>query len=324
MKAAVYYQNGGPEVLRYEDVPDPVCAPDGVLVDVEVVSLEGGDLLSRALTPLTQRPYIVGYQCAGTVCEVGANVRNRKLGDRVVALSPNGSHAERVAASAATTWLVPPGGDLLTLGCVPVAFGAAHEALFELGQLKPGQRVLIHAGAGGVGLAAIQFAKGAGAEVLTTASSDAKLAKLRELGAAHTINYKERVLKDAVRDAVGPDGVDLVVDPVGGKVLQESVECLRYRGKIVSLGLAGRELAGFNPVPLWFKNGTLLGLGIMASLQYEYGRFYGTVAQCIERVHRGELRVMVDKCFALRDASRAHAHVEQGAAFGRVVLLPRG
>jgi len=322
MKAAVYYENGGPEVLRYEDVPDPVCAPDGVVIDVEMVSLEGGDLLHRALSPLAQRPYIVGYQCAGSVREVGVNVRNRKVGDRVVALIPNGSHAERVAASAATTWPLPPDGDIIALGCVPVAFGAAHEALFELGELKAGQRVLVHAGAGGVGLAAIQLAKRAGAEVLTTASSDAKLVMLREFGATHTINYKERELKDAVRDAIGPDGVDLVVDPVGGKVLADSVDCIRYRGKIVNLGFAGRDLGGFNPVPLWYKNGSLIGLGLMASLQYEYARIYAAIAQCIERVHRGELRVIVDKRFALRDAARAHAYVEQRSAFGRVVLLP--
>jgi NADPH2:quinone reductase len=205
-----------------------------------------------------------------------------------------------------------------------VAFGAAHEALFELGKLTPGQRVLIHAGSGGVGLAAIQLARRAGAEVLATASSDAKLARLRELGASHTINYNKQSLKDAVSDAIGPAGVDLVVDPVGGKILQDSVECIRYRGKIVNLGFVGRQLGGFNPVPLWFKNGTLLGLGIMASLQCEYARFHGVVAQCIERVQRGELRVIIDKRFALRDASEAHAHVERRAAFGRVVLLPGG
>jgi NADPH2:quinone reductase len=175
-----------------------------------------------------------------------------------------------------------------------------------------------------VGLAAIQLARRAGAEVLTTASSDSKLAQLRELGAAHTINYQQRALPDAVRDAVGPGGVDLIIDPVGGKVLQDSVECLRYRGKIVNLGFAGRQLGSFNPLPLWFKNGTLVGLGIFASLQQEYARFHAVVAQCLELVQRGELRVIIDQRFALRDAARAHAHVEQRKAFGRVVLLPRG
>jgi NADPH2:quinone reductase len=128
-----------------------------------------------------------------------------------------------------------------------------------------------------------------------------------------------------VRDAIGANAVDLVIDPVGGKVLQNSVECLGYRGKIVNLGFAGRELgAGFNPVPLWFKNASLLGLGLFASLQCEYQRSYGVIAQCIERVHRGELRSVIDRSFPLQDAARAHAYAEQRSALGRVVLLPRG
>src|SRR5262245_10379479 len=122
MRAAVYYENGGPEVLRYEEVPDPVCPPDGVVIDVEVVSLEGGDTLHRARTPLLHRPYIVGYQCAGTVREVGPKVRDRKVGERVVCVVPRGSHAERVAAPAATTWPVPEGADMAAVACVPVAF----------------------------------------------------------------------------------------------------------------------------------------------------------------------------------------------------------
>ena len=243
MKAAVYYENGGPEVLRYEDVPAPACPPDGVLVDVEVISVEGGDTLHRARTPFTGDRHIVGYQCAGTVRESGL-VRARKVGDRVVAVAPNGSHAEIVAANEGTTWAVPEGADLTAVACVPVAFGTAHEALFALGGLTAGQRVLVHAGAGGVGLAAIQLAKAAGAEVLTTASSDEKLARLREFGATHLINYKAGSFNDAITAAIGPNGVDLVIDPVGGKTLQESVGCLRYRGRIVvNLGMAGRDLA---------------------------------------------------------------------------------
>src|ERR1051325_3332952 len=104
MKASVYYENGGPEVLKYEEVPAPACPPDGVVLDVEVISVEGGDTLHRARTPFTHRPHIVRYQCAGTVREVGAQVKDRKVGDRVVALVPNGSHAEQVAARAFTTW----------------------------------------------------------------------------------------------------------------------------------------------------------------------------------------------------------------------------
>ena len=324
MKAAVYHQNGGPEVLRYEEVPAPACPPDGVLVDVEVISVEGGDTLHRARTPFTGERHIVGYQCAGTVREVGARVRARKVGERVVAVVPNGSHAEIVAAKEATTWPVPEGADLAAVACVPVAFGTAHEALFALGGLAAGQRVLVHAGAGGVGLAAIQLAKAAGAEVLTTASSDEKLARLREFGATHLLNYKTGSFNDAITAAIGPNGVDLVVDPVGGKTLQESVGCLRYRGRIVNLGLAGRDGAPFNPLPLWGKNASLVGMSLMTSLANEHARTYGVIAGCIARVARGELRVVIEQRYALADAAKAHAHIEGRSVLGRVVMLPRG
>jgi NADPH2:quinone reductase len=324
MKAAVYYQNGAPDVLRYEDVPDPVCPPNGVVVDIEVISLEGGDTLHRAATPFTDSPHIVGYQSAGTIREVGAAVKDRRVGDRVVVLSPWGSHAERIAAPATMTWPVAPGADLVEAACVPVAFGTAYEALFTLGQVTRGQRVLVHAGGGGVGLAAIQLAHAAGAEVLTTASSDEKLARLREFGATHGINYKTSSLKDSVVKAVGANSVDLVIDTVGGKTLQESVDVLRYRGRIVNLGMAGRDRSLFNPLPMWAKNGTLIGMSLMASLQNEYPRVYGMIAECIARVGKKELRVIIDRKFALADAVAAHTYIEGRNAFGRVVMFPRG
>ena len=322
MKAIVYYENGGPEVLRYEDVADPKCPPDGVVIDLEVISVEGGDTLHRARTPLATKPHIVGYQAAGTVREVGADVRERKVGDKVVALVPNGSHAERLAAAARWTWLVPAGADLTHIACVPVAFGTAHEALFALGRLERGQRVLVHAGGGGVGLAAIQLAKAAGAEVLTTASSDEKLARLRELGAAHGINYKTTSFVDAVKAAVGDGGVHLVLDSVGGKTLADSVMCLAYRGRIINLGIAGRDPAPFNPMPLWPRNGTLTGMSLMSSLRNEYERAYAVIAECIARVAKGELRVIIDRKFSLADAAKAHAYIEGRSAFGRVVMVP--
>ncbi|WP_394823574.1 zinc-binding alcohol dehydrogenase family protein [Pendulispora albinea] len=324
MKASVYYENGGPEVFRYEDVPDPACPPDGIVIDVEVISVEGGDMINRSRVPLLSRPHIVGYQCAGTVREVGPQVKNFRVGDRVVSVVPNGAYAERVAASAARTWAVPAGADLVPIASVPVAFGTAHVALFALGNLAKGEKVLVHAGAGGVGLAAIQLAKEAGAEVLTTASSDDKLARLREFGAAHGINYKTSSLQDAVAKAVGPRGVNLVLDSVGGKNLQDSVGCLAYRGRIVSLGRAGRDPTLFDPYPLWAKNGSLIGLYLLSSLDHEHAQTHRAIAECIERVARGELRVVIDKQFALADAAKAHTYVEQRQAFGRVVLHTRG
>jgi NADPH2:quinone reductase len=322
MKAAVYYENGGPEVLRYEEVPAPACPPGGVLVDVEVISVEGGDTLHRGSTPFTDRPHIVGYQCAGRVREIGANVKHRKVGDRVVCLMPNGSHAEIAAVSEASTWPMPADADLTLVACVPVAFGTAHEALFTLGKLAKGQRVLVHAGAGGVGLAAIQLAKAAGAEVITTASSDDKLARLRDFGATHLVNYKKGSFNEAITAAVGPNAVDLVIDTVGGKTLQESVGCLKYQGRIVNLGRAGRDFAPFDPLPMWGKNAALIGMSLMTSLRNEYARTHAVIAECIARVAAGELRVVIERKYALADAAKAHAHVEERSVFGRIVMVP--
>ncbi len=178
MKAAVIHENGGPEVLRYEDVPDPAC-PDGcVVVDAEAISIEGGDLLARAAGELPAVPHIVGYLSAGTISEVGAGVQGRAVGDRIVALNAAGSHAARRAVPAIMTWPIPAGLDTARAACVPVAFGTAYECLFTAGDLAEGETVLVHAGAGGVGMAAIQLAKHAGAEVIATASSDEKLKRL--------------------------------------------------------------------------------------------------------------------------------------------------
>src|SRR3954452_2971944 len=159
VKAAVIYENGGPDVLRYEDVPDPEC-PDGcVLIDAEAISIEGGDLLARAGGDLPRVPHVVGYLSAGTIAEVGAGVEDRAVGDRVVALNAFGSHAAKRAVPAMVTWPIPDGLDAAAAACIPVAFGTAYECLFTAGNLEAGQTVLVHAGAGGVGMAAIQLAK---------------------------------------------------------------------------------------------------------------------------------------------------------------------
>src|SRR5947209_15470011 len=188
MKAAVIYDNGDPRVLRYEDVPEPEC-PDGfVVVDAEAISIEGGDLLARASGELPAVPHVVGYLSAGTVSEVGAGVTGPAVGDRLVALNAFGSHAARRAVPAAVTWPIPAGLEAARAACVPVAFGTAYECLFTAGGLTEGQTVLVHAGAGGVGMAAIQLAKQAGARVLATASSDEKLERLKPLGLDEGIN----------------------------------------------------------------------------------------------------------------------------------------
>lgn len=322
MKAAVIYENGPPEVLRYEDVPDPEC-PDGcVLIEVEAISIEGGDLLARAMVPPPSVPYIVGYLAAGVVVEVGAGVEDRAPGDRVVSLNMNGSHAAKRAVPAITTWPIPDGLDPGLAACVPVAFGTAQECLFTAGKLEAGQTVLIHAGAGGVGMAAIQLAKRAGATVLSTASSDEKLDRLREFGLDHGINYARESFVERTRDLTDGRGADVIIDSVGGQHLVDGVAALAYGGTLVSVGVAGRAGSTIDARALWEKNNALRGVFLGGALLNEYPRIHAMIAELIERVAGGEVRVVVDRTFPLAEAAVAHAYIESRQAFGRVVMTP--
>ena len=243
MKAAVYYSTGAPEVFRYEDVPDPVVGPSDLLIGVEAVSIEGGDTLNRLRGELTRTPHIVGYQCAGTVLEAGSAVEGFAVGDRVVTVGLDGSHAERRAVPASFAWKLPDGIQTEAGACVPVPFGTADDCLFEFGRLSAGETALIHAGAGGVGVAAIQLAKRAGARVFATASSDDKLERLKPLGLDEGINYAQTDFVAEARRLTDGRGVDVIVDSVGGRTLQGSINALAYRGRCVTVGDAGRSAA---------------------------------------------------------------------------------
>lgn len=320
MKAAVYYETGGPEVFRYEDVPDPVCHEGHVVLDVEAISIEGGDTLNRAGGAMTTTPHVVGYQCAGTILEVAPQVTDRRVGQRVVATMMWGSHAERVAVPSILTWPVPDGADLVTIACVPIAFGTAHDCLFEFGHLQRGETVLVQAGASGVGVAAIQLAKRAGATVLATASSDARLERLRELGLDHGIDYTHGGWTDEVRAATGGRGVDLAVDSVGGPTLEGSVRSLAYRGRCITVGNAGRDPKPFDVSLLAMGNHSLTGVFLGAEMLND--RTHRMIADLIDDVAAGELRVVVDRTFPLAEAAAAHAYIESRQAVGRVVLIP--
>jgi len=320
MKAAVYYETGPPDVFRYEDVPDPGCFPGGVLIEVEAISIEGGDTLNRAGGAMAGSPHIVGYQCAGTIREVGEGVKDRHSGQRVVATMMHGSHAELAAVPAVVTWPIPDGADVVACACVPVAFGTAHDCLFEFGRLQAGETVLVQAGAGGVGVAAIQLAKRAGATVLATASSDERLARLHELGLDQGINYAQPNWVAAVRAVTDAKGVDLVVDSVGGSVLQRSLQCLAYRGRCITVGNAGRDPQPLDVSGLAMGNCSLTGVFLGAEIATDRAR--AMIAGLIDDVAGGELRVLVDRTYPLAEAAAAHAYLESRQAVGRVVLVP--
>jgi len=322
VKAAVYYDTGAPDVFRYEELPDPICQPVGVLVEVKAISIEGGDVLNRAGGEMPSRPHIVGYQCAGIVREVGANVSDRVVGQPVVAVMPFGSHASLVAVAAMQTWPLPEGMDLQAAACVPIPFGTADECLFELGRLKAGETVLVQAGAGGVGLAAIQLAKRAGARVLATASSDDKLERLKEFGLDHGINYRTDDFVARARDVTGGRGVDVVIETVG-TTLRGSVACTGYRGRVIQVGNAGREQdTRLDTGALSQKNRSFTGMSFANSLMLESQRTRPMVEGHLRDIASGSLRVVIDRTYPLSEAAAAHAYIESRQAFGRVLLIP--
>jgi NADPH2:quinone reductase len=322
MKAAVYYETGAPSVFKYEDVYDPQLFASGVIIEVKAISIEGGDVLNRAGGEMPSKPHIVGYQCAGVIKEVGASVQDRQAGQEVVAIMPFGSHAELVGVAAMQTWPVPEGADLQEMACVPIPFGTADDCLFDLGRLQAGENVLIQAGAGGVGMAAIQLAKQAGATVLATASSDEKLERLKEFGLDYGINYTTEEFPERTKELTGGKGADLIVDSVG-TTLQGSIQALAYKGRLVSVGNAGRaEQRMIDITQLSERNLSFTGAFFGGAMMMEPLRARALVEKHLQAVAEGKLRVVIDKVFPLSEAAAAHEYIESRQAFGRVLLTP--
>lgn len=319
MKAAVYYENGPPSVLKYEDVPDAKVFPGGVLIRVEAIAIEGGDTLNRLQGALVTRPHIVGYQAAGTIVEVGEGVTHLKVGQKVATTNAFGSHAELRAVPARVAWPLPPGMDSRTGAVIPVTFGTADDCLFEFGRLQKGQTVLIQAGASGVGVAAIQLAKRAGARVIATASSDERLEKLKPLGMDHGVNYKKDDVVATVKKLTDNKGVDVVVDPVGS-TLPDSMAVLGYRGRVSLVGQAGRNPTKVDPWTLMEGNRSITGVFLGAEIATD--RAHNMIQRLIDEVGRGELKVVIDRTFPLSEAAAAHEYIESRKAVGRVLLIP--
>jgi NADPH2:quinone reductase len=322
MKAAVYYETGAPSVLRYEDVPDPVCHPSGVIIEVKAIGIQGGDTLHRQGGVLASVPHVVGYQAAGIIREVGERVTDREPGQAVVATMNFGSHASMVSVPAAATYPLPDGMDPKVAACVPIEFATADDCLFEFGHLKRGETVLVQAGASGVGIAAIQLAKRAGATVIATASSDEKLRRLKEIGLAHAINYVRENFVARTMQITDGRGADLVVDSVGGKTLEGSIAVLAYRGRVSWVGRAGRDDTTPEIWPLMQKNASITGVFLGAEMQLNAERCRAMIERLLADVAKGELHVAIDRTFPLSEAANAHRYIESRQAFGRVVMIP--
>jgi NADPH:quinone reductase len=223
---------------------------------------------------------------------------------------------------AMSAWPVPDGLDAAEAACVPVAVATAQECLFTAGHLEAGQTALIHAGAGGVGMAAIQLAKQAGATVLATASSNEKLERLKEFGLDHGVNYTTENFAERTRELTEGRGADVILDSVGGQTLKDSVGALAYRGTLVSVGIAGRSGSDIEARELWANNNALRGVFLGGVLMNEYPRVHAMIADLLQQLASGSLRVIIDRTFPLAEAAAAHEYIESRQAFGRVVMTP--
>jgi len=319
MKAAVYDVEGSPGVLKYVDVPEPVTGSDDILISVEAISIEGGDLINRRSTPPPLPSWIVGYAAAGTVVAVGSKVRSRTVGDRVAAFHMQGSHAERWAVPAERTWLIPDGVGMAEAAALPISFGTAHHCLFTRGMLRQGETVLIQAAAGGVGLAAVQLASQAGATVIAVVSGTQRRGRLRELGADHVVDRTKDNIVDSVRQYTHGTGVDLVIDPVG-TTLPVSLSALAPEGRLVFVGNAGGDSLTVDLWPAMQSNQTLMGV-FMGPLFTRHG-VRTSVDEMLQAVAAGRVTVVIDRIFPLANAAAAHEFAETAKPLGRIVMKP--
>lgn len=320
MKAAYYEINGGPDVLQYGDVPDPTIGEGEVLVRVEAISLEGGDLQSRRNNPPERPPHVGGYAAAGVIEAVGAGVTELAAGQRVACFNWHGSHAELFAVPARFAFPVPDALDIQAAAVGLIAFGTAHDALFEFGRLEAGETVLIQGATGGVGLAAVQLASRAGATVFATASSDERIARLREFGAAHGIDYHRDDIGARAFELTEDAGVDLVIDLAGSKAAGSLLQALRYRGRLVCVGGASGEGASFNFGDIAPES--LAVRGMFFGKELDSQRVHRTLTTFFADLAAGRMSMPIAKTFPLSEAAAAHRHSEDGHPFGRIVLCP--
>lgn len=318
MKAIYYTQNGGPEVMAYGDLPDPEVGPDSLLVRVEWISIEGGDLLNRLVTPPAHTPFVPGYQAAGTVVAVGERVTRFQPGDKVVGFNFHGSHAELFIIPEHYAFPIPQGMEVRLASLVPIAFATAHDALFEYGHVKAGEYVLIQGAAGGVGLAAVQLAVQAGAIVIGTAAGAQRLEKIRPYGLHHGIDHRTQDIAEACLALTNGQGVDLVLDMAGGAGKDQLLRAVRGHGRYAVIGASTGSLPSFAFFELVYKALNVIGISLARDMHTP--RVHHLVGALLQQVHQGKLQMPIAAEFPLAQAQEAHRFVAEGHPFGRVLM----
>lgn len=322
MRAVVLRSHGGPEVLTIEDVPDPVPGPDEVLVDVAATALNRADLLQRmGLYPDPRRlqPEIPGLEFAGTVAAVGPRVTMWRPGDRVMGIEAGGGYAERIATHERQLLAVPASLDLVDAAAIPEVFLTAWDALVVQGGLTSGRWALVHAGASGVGTAAIQLCRAIGARVAVTCSAG-KAQACRDLGADLVL---ERSPHDWAGDALDgvPDGFDVVLDVIGGEEIARNLRVVAASGRIVQVGLMGGGRAQVDVGMLLAKRATWIGTTLRARpIEQKVALTRRFAAEVLPLFDSGALRPIVDRRYPLGEIAAAHEHMAANANTGKIVI----
>lgn len=322
MRAVVLERYGGPEVLTIRDVPEPVPGPDEVVVEVVSTALNRADLLQRMgrYRGPAMAHEIPGLELAGRVVAAGDRATRWSAGDVVMGIVGGGAHAERAAVHERQLVPVPDGVPLADAGAIPEAFLTAWDAMVLQGGLAPGGSVLVHAGASGVGTAAIQYAKGIGGRVVATASAR-KLDACRAMGADLAVDRDGGDVLGAVAELTGGEGVDVVLDLVGGEKLPADVEAVRSLGRIVVVGLVAGSSSSAPLGLLLAKRVSVIGTVLRARpLEEKLAVTQRFAREVLPFLVTGACRPVIDSRYAFDDIAGAHRHMESNANVGKLVL----
>jgi len=323
MRAITIPEPGGPEALVWADVPDPQPAEGEVLIEVAASAVNRADLLQRQGfydPPPGSSPY-PGLECSGRISALGPGVHGWAVGDEVCALLAGGGYAEKVVVPAGQVLPVPSGVDLVTAASLPEVTCTVWSNVFMIAHLRPGETLLVHGGASGIGTMAIQLAKAVGARVAVTAGGPEKLSRCAELGADILIDYREQDFVQEIRKATDGTGADVILDIIGAKYLQRNVKALAVSGRLAIIGLQGGVKAELNLAALMAKRAAITGAGLRARPLNEKAAIVAAVREHVwPLIANGQVRPIVDRLLPMADAAEAHRVVDASAHVGKVIL----
>ena len=331
MKAIRIREPGGPDVLEATEVPDPAAGPGEVLVRVHSAGINRADVLQRMgryPAPADAPPDIPGLEFAGEIVELGADVADWSRGDRVMGILGGGGYAELAAVPVGQLLRVPSELDWVGAGAIPEVFLTAADALFERGRMQPGDRVLIHTAGGGVGTAALQLARVAGASAVIGTASAGKLEQIEAAGLPLDLGIDRHggSFADAVRSHTGGAGVDVILDTVGAPYWEDNVASLATLGRLVVVGVMGGMKVEVDLRALMGRRATVVGTVLRARPKDEKARVTANfAARFLEEFSPDgsvapRLAPVVDRTFPLAEAAEAHRYVESNRSFGKVLL----